>query len=52
MKAELHTRRLSKGHVNTLHVQITTVSCLPLCFISHLLDLTLYYVQTQQAVLS
>lgn len=42
----------NKDHTNILHVPNTIVSCLPLCFCSHLLHLTLFYFKIQQAVLS
>lgn len=51
MKVQSHIHLLYKDHTNILHVQNTVVSCLPLCFRSHLLRLTLFYFKIQQAVL-
>lgn len=52
MKLESHIHLLCKDHMNILNIQNTIVSCLPLCFCSHLVDLTLFYFKIQQAVLS
>lgn len=52
MKLESHIHLLYKDHMNILHIQNTIVSCLPLCFCSHLVDLTLFYFKIQQAVLN